>query len=174
MFKFNIFATLCGRLLLLQAVNSARLIRLYFKNQRFSGCKDKWILKLSLSWVSSVDLIFHYFRVLIIIIFLKCTDCRDFFENCPNCMDFKRKCTDCPDFFFENCTDCTDWTDFFWKCTDFVRIFSKNVWATLHMVQYVALTRLTYDRGQFSLHSPVRGLIMTTPMARSDFLQYPA
>ena len=56
----------------------------------------------------------------------------------------------------------------------FVRIFSKNVWATLHMVQYVALTRLTYDRGQFSLHSPVRGLIMTTPMARSDFLQYPA
>ena len=42
------------------------------------------------------------------------------------------------------------------------------------MVQYVALTRLTYDRGQFSWHSPVRGLTMTTPMARSDFLHYPA
>ena len=42
------------------------------------------------------------------------------------------------------------------------------------MVQYVALTRLTYDRDQFSWHSPVRGLTMTTPMARSDFLQYPA
>ena len=42
------------------------------------------------------------------------------------------------------------------------------------MVQYVVLTRLTCDRGQFSLHSPVRGLTMTTPMARSDFLQYPA
>jgi len=26
------------------------------------------------------------------------------------------------------------------------------------MVQYVALTRLTYDRGQFSLYSPVGGL----------------
>ena len=35
------------------------------------------------------------------------------------------------------------------------------------------ITRLTYDRGQFSSHSPVRGLTMTTPMARSDFLQYP-
>ena len=33
---------------------------------------------------------------------------------------------------------------------------------------------LTYDRGQFSWHSPVRGLTMTTPMARSDFLQHPA
>ena len=141
MFKFNIFATLCGRLLLLQAVNSARLIRLYFKNQRFSGCKDKWILKLSLSWVSSVDLIFHYFRVLIIIIFLKCTDCRDFFENCTNCMDFKRKCTDCTDFFsktvqivriffFENCTD---YTVFFWKCTDFCMDFFKKVLATLYL-----------------------------------------
>ena len=42
------------------------------------------------------------------------------------------------------------------------------------MVHYVALTRLTYDRGQFSWHSPVRGLTMTTPMARSDFLQCPA
>ena len=42
------------------------------------------------------------------------------------------------------------------------------------MVQYVTLTRLTYDRGQFSWHSPVGGLTMTTPMARSDFLQYPA
>ena len=42
------------------------------------------------------------------------------------------------------------------------------------IVQYVALTRLTYDRGQFSWHSPKRGLTMTTPMARSDFLQYPA
>ena len=42
------------------------------------------------------------------------------------------------------------------------------------MVQYVALTRLTYDRGQFSWHSPVRGLTMTTPLACSDFLQYPA
>ena len=38
-------------------------------------------------------------------------------------------------------------------------------------VQYVALTRLTYDRGQFSLHSPMQGLTMTTPMVRSDFLQ---
>ena len=38
------------------------------------------------------------------------------------------------------------------------------------IVQYAALTRLTYDRGQFSWHSPVRGLTMTTPMARSDFL----
>ena len=42
------------------------------------------------------------------------------------------------------------------------------------MVQYVALTRLTYDRGQLSWHSPVRGLTMTTSMARSDFLQFPA
>ena len=41
-------------------------------------------------------------------------------------------------------------------------------------VQYVALTRLTYDRGQFSWHSPVKGLTMATPMARSDYLQYPA
>ena len=30
------------------------------------------------------------------------------------------------------------------------------------------------DRGQFSWHSPVGGLTMTTPMARSEFLQYPA
>ena len=35
------------------------------------------------------------------------------------------------------------------------------------MVQYVSLTRLTYDRGQFSWHSPVRGLTITTPIARS-------
>ena len=42
------------------------------------------------------------------------------------------------------------------------------------MVQYVSLTKLTYVRGQFSCHSPVGGLTMTTPMARSDFLQYPA
>ena len=124
MVKFNIFATLCGRLLLLQAVNSARLIRLYFKNQRFSGCKDKWILKLSLSWVSSVDLIFHYFRVLIIIIFLKCTDCRDFFENCTNCMDFKRKCTDCTDFFSKTVQIVRI---FFSKIVLIIRFFSENV-----------------------------------------------
>ena len=42
------------------------------------------------------------------------------------------------------------------------------------MVQYVALTRLTYDRGQFSWHSPKRGLTMTTPMVHSDFLLNPA
>ena len=42
-------------------MNSARLIRLRFKNQRFSGCKDKSVLKLGLSWVSSVDLIFSLF-----------------------------------------------------------------------------------------------------------------
>ena len=43
-----------------------------------------------------------------------------------------------------------------------------------YSVQYVDLTRLTYDRGQFSGHSPVGGLTMTTPMARSDFLPYQA
>ena len=48
----------------------------------------------------------------------------------------------------------------------------NSVYRPYHMVQYVALTRLTFDRGQFSWHSPVRGLTMTTPMARSDFLQY--
>jgi len=39
------------------------------------------------------------------------------------------------------------------------------------MVQFVALTRLIYDRGQFSWHSPVRGLTMTTPIVRFGFLQ---
>ena len=38
-----------------------------------------------------------------------------------------------------------------------------------YSVQYVALTRLTYDKGQYSWHSPVGGLTVTTPMARSDF-----
>ena len=139
MFKFNIFATLCGRLLLLQAVNSARLIRLYFKNQRFSGCKDKWILKLSLSWVSSVDLIFHYFRVLIIIIFLKCTDCRDFFENCTNCMDFKRKCT--------------DWTDFFSKTVQIVRIFFRKLYWLYGF--FLKMYRFLYGFFQKSFGHPV-------------------
>ena len=50
----------------------------------------------------------------------------------------------------------------------------NSVYWPVPMVQYVALTRLTYYRGQFSWHSPVRGLTMTTPMARSDLLQYPA
>ena len=50
----------------------------------------------------------------------------------------------------------------------------RGVYRPDPMVQYVALNRLTYDRGQFSWHSPVGGLTMTTPMARSDFLQYPA
>ena len=48
----------------------------------------------------------------------------------------------------------------------------NSVYSPDPMVQYVALTRLTYDRGKFSWHSPVRGLTMTTPMARLDFLQY--
>ena len=38
-----------------------------------------------------------------------------------------------------------------------------------YSVQYITLTRLTYDRGQFSWHSPVGWLTLTFPMARSDF-----
>ena len=45
----------------------------------------------------------------------------------------------------------------------------NNVYWPDPIVQYVALTRITYDRGQFSWHSPVGGLTETTPMARSDF-----
>ena len=45
----------------------------------------------------------------------------------------------------------------------------NSVYWPVPMVQYVALTRLTYYRGQFSWHSPVRGLTMTTPMERLDF-----
>ena len=56
-------------------------------------------------------------------------------------------------------------------CTD---LPDNSVYWPDPIVQHVALTRLTYDRGQFSWHSLVRGLTMTTPMARSDFLQYPA
>ena len=57
-------------------------------------------------------------------------------------------------------------------CTD---LPDNSVYWPDHMVhvQYVALTRLIYDRGQFSWHSLVGGLTMTTPVARSDFLQYP-
>ena len=50
----------------------------------------------------------------------------------------------------------------------------NSVYCPDPMVQYVALTRLTYDRGQFFWHCPVGGLTTTTPMVRSDFLQYPA
>ena len=48
------------------------------------------------------------------------------------------------------CPVCTGLSDnsLYWPCS----------------VQYVALTRLTYDSGQFSWHN---GLTMTTPMARS-------
>ena len=45
-------------------------------------------------------------------IFLKCTDCRDFFSKIvlivrilKNVRIFFENCTDCMDFFFENCTD---------------------------------------------------------------------
>ena len=43
-------------------------------------------------------------------IFLKCTDCRDFFENCTDCTDF-----------FENCTD------LFKKNVRIVRIFFSKI-----------------------------------------------
>ena len=56
-------------------------------------------------------------------------------------------------------------------CTD---LPDNSVYWPHPMVQYVTLTRLTYDRVQFSWHSPVGRLTVTTPMARSDFLQYPA
>ena len=47
------------------------------------------------------------------------------------------------------------------------RVPDNSVYWPDPMVQYVDLTRLTYDRGQFSWHSPVRGLTITTPIARS-------
>ena len=42
-------------------------------------------------------------------------------------------------------------------CTVCTGLPDNSVYWPDPMVQYVALTRLTYDRGQFSWHSPVRG-----------------
>ena len=50
-------------------------------------------------------------------------------------------------------------------CPVFTGLPDNSVYWPDPMVQYVALTRLTYDRGQFSWHSPVGGLTMKTPMA---------